>query len=72
LFQRNCQAANIGHQSGKKFEVQAQTQTQRSLQDTDIPTAAIQLSHDNTALTAAMSAQAKRPNTSLFDFLPPR
>jgi len=54
----------------KKFEVQAQTQLS-SLEDTDIPTAAIELSQDNTALTAAMSARAKRPNTSLFDFLPP-
>jgi hypothetical protein len=31
---------------------------------------AIQMTQDNTALNAAMSARAKRPNTSLFDYLP--
>jgi flagellar hook-associated protein 3 FlgL len=54
----------------KKFEIQGQTQLS-GLQDADIATAAIQLTQDNAALNAAMSARAKRPNTSLFDFLPP-
>src|SRR5579864_8687380 len=54
----------------KKFEVQDQTKLS-SLQDADIPTEAIQLTQANTALSAAMSARAKRPNTSLFDYLPP-
>jgi len=54
----------------KKFEVQAQTQLS-TLQDADIPTVALQMTQANTALTAAMSAQAKRPTTSLFDYLPP-
>jgi flagellar hook-associated protein 3 FlgL len=53
----------------KKFEVQDQTKLS-SLQDADIPTVAIQMTQENTALTAAMSARAKRPNTSLFDYLP--
>ena len=53
----------------KKFEVQDQTKLS-SLQDADIPTVAIQMTQDNTALNAAMSARAKRPNTSLFDYLP--
>jgi flagellar hook-associated protein 3 FlgL len=54
----------------KKFEVQDQTKLS-SLQDADIPTVAIQMTQENTALSAAMSARAKRPNTSLFDYLPP-
>jgi flagellar hook-associated protein 3 FlgL len=54
----------------KKFEVQDQTKLS-SLQDADVPTVAIQMTQDNTALSAAMSARAKRPNTSLFDYLPP-
>ncbi len=54
----------------KKFEVQAQTQLS-GLQDADVPGEAIALTQANTALNAAMSARAKRPNTSLFDFLPP-
>ena len=53
----------------KKFEVQDQTKLS-SLQDADIPTVAIQMTQENTALSAAMSARAKRPNTSLFDYLP--
>ncbi|HEX4593405.1 MAG TPA: hypothetical protein VH157_03975 [Bryobacteraceae bacterium] len=54
----------------KKFEIQGQTQLS-GLQDADIPTEAIQLTQASTALNAAMSARAKRPNTSLFDYLPP-
>ena len=54
----------------KKFEVQGQTQLS-ALQDADIPAEAIQLTQATTALNAAMSARAKRPNTSLFDYLPP-
>lgn len=54
----------------QKFEVQAQTKLS-SLQDADIPAEAIELTQATTALNAAMSARAKRPSTSLFDFLPP-
>ncbi len=54
----------------KKFEVQAQTQLS-GLVDADIPAEALAMTQGNTALNAAMSARAKRPSTSLFDFLPP-
>lgn len=53
----------------KKFEIQSQSQLS-SLQDADIPTLATQLTQTTTALNAAMAAQAKRPTTSLFDYLP--
>lgn len=53
----------------KKFEVQGQAQLS-SLQDTDVPAAALQLTQLTTNLNAAMAAQAKRPTTSLFDYLP--
>jgi len=53
----------------KKFEVQDQTQLS-SLQDTDVTSVAVQLTQYTTALDAAMAAQAKRPTTSLFDYLP--
>ncbi len=54
----------------QKFEVQDQAQLS-TLQDADIPTAALQLTRTTSALSAAMSAQAKRPTSSLFDYLPP-
>jgi flagellar hook-associated protein 3 FlgL len=53
----------------KKFELQDQAQL-GALQDADIPTAALELTQATTGLNAAMSARAKRPTTSLFDFLP--
>ena len=53
----------------KKFEVQDQAQLS-SLQDADIPAEALQLTQLTTNLSAAMSARAKRPVTSLFDYLP--
>jgi flagellin-like hook-associated protein FlgL len=54
----------------KKFEIQAQTQLS-GLQDADVPAEALEMTQETTALNAAMSARAKRPSTSLFDFLPP-
>ena len=53
----------------KKFEVQDQT-TLSSLQDADVPAEALAMTQANTALDAAMSARAKRPTSSLFDYLP--
>lgn len=53
----------------KKFEVQSQAQLS-SLQDADIPSLALELTQTTTGLQAAMAAQAKRPTTSLFDYLP--
>jgi flagellar hook-associated protein 3 FlgL len=54
----------------QKFQVQDQSQLS-TLQDADVPAAALELTQATTALSAAMSAQAKRPTTSLFDYLPP-
>jgi flagellar hook-associated protein 3 FlgL len=54
----------------QKFQVQGQTKLS-GLQDANIPTEAVALTQATTALSAAMSARAKRPNTSLFDYLPP-
>jgi flagellar hook-associated protein 3 FlgL len=53
----------------QKFQVQAQTQLS-NLQDADVPTEALQLTQTTTAMNAAMSAEAKQPTTSLFDYLP--
>lgn len=50
------------------YQVQLQTQLGQ-VQDADITQAAIQLSQSTTQLNAAMSAEAKIPRTSLFDFL---
>ena len=52
----------------KKFEVQAQTGLSR-LQDADVAAAAVELTQANTHLNAAMAARAKRPMTTLFDYL---
>lgn len=52
----------------KKFELQDQSRLS-SLQDADIPAEALQLSQATTGLSAAMASQAKRPTTSLFDYL---
>ena len=53
----------------QKFQVQSQTQLS-NLQDADIPTVATELTQLTTSLDAAMAAQAKRPVTTLFDYLP--
>lgn len=52
----------------KKFEIQGQTLLS-SQQDTDVASVALQLTQINTDLNAAMAAQAKRPTTTLFDYL---
>jgi flagellar hook-associated protein 3 FlgL len=53
----------------QKFQVQDQAQLS-NLQDADIPTVATELTQLSTSLDAAMAAQAKRPVTTLFDYLP--
>lgn len=53
----------------QKFQVQDQTELS-NLQDADVPTVATQLTQLNTSVNAAMAAQAKRPTTTLFDYLP--
>jgi len=53
----------------QKFQVQAQTELS-NLQDADIPTVATELTQLSTSVDAAMAAQAKRPVTTLFDYLP--
>jgi flagellar hook-associated protein 3 FlgL len=53
----------------QKFQVQTQTELS-NLQDTDVSAVAVQVTQTTTALNAAMAAQAKRPTSTLFDFLP--
>ena len=53
----------------QKFQTQDQTQL-GSLQDADTAALAVQVTQASTALNAALSAQAHKPTTSLFDFLP--
>ena len=53
----------------QKFQVQDQTQLS-NLQDADVPTVATELTQISTSLNAAMAAQARRPTTTLFDYLP--
>jgi flagellar hook-associated protein 3 FlgL len=53
----------------QKFQVQDQAHLS-DLQDTNAPAAAVQLTQETTALNAAMAAEAKRPTSTLFDFLP--
>jgi flagellar hook-associated protein 3 FlgL len=53
----------------QKFQVQTQTQLS-NLQDTDVTSVAVQVTQDTTALNAAMAAEAKRPTSTLFDYLP--
>jgi flagellar hook-associated protein 3 FlgL len=52
----------------QKFQTQLQAQLS-SEQDTNVPAAALQLTQDTTDLNAALAAQAKRPTTSLFDYI---
>jgi hypothetical protein len=40
-----------------------------SEQDTNVTQAALQLTQDTTDLNAALASQAKRPTTSLFDYI---
>ncbi len=53
----------------QKFQLQGQTQLS-NLQDADVPALAVRLTQDSTSLNAALAAQAKRPTSTLFDFLP--
>jgi flagellar hook-associated protein 3 FlgL len=52
----------------QKFQTQDQTQLS-SLEDANAATVAVEVTQATTALNAAMSAQAHKPTTSLFDFL---
>jgi flagellar hook-associated protein 3 FlgL len=53
----------------QKFQVGDQTQLS-NLQDTNAAAVAVQVTQDTTSLDAAMAAQAKKPTTTLFDYLP--
>jgi flagellar hook-associated protein 3 FlgL len=53
----------------QKFQVQTQTHLS-NLQDTDVAAVAVAVTQASTALNAAMAAQAKRPTSTLFDYLP--
>lgn len=53
----------------QKFQTQDQTQLS-SLEDADATTLAVQVTQLSTAMDAAMAAQAHKPTTSLFDYLP--
>jgi flagellar hook-associated protein 3 FlgL len=53
----------------QKFQTQDQTQL-GSLEDANTATLAVEVTQDSTSLDAAMSAQAHKPTTTLFDYLP--
>jgi len=53
----------------QKFQVSDQSELS-SLQDADVTSLAVQLTQQTTNLNAAMAAQARKPTTTLFDFLP--
>jgi flagellar hook-associated protein 3 FlgL len=53
----------------QKFQLQDQTQLS-NLQDANVAALAVQMTQESTDLDAALSAQAKRPTSTLFDFLP--
>ena len=53
----------------QKFQLQDQTQLS-NLQDADVTSLALQLTQQTTDLNAAMAAEAKRPTSTLFDYLP--
>jgi flagellin-like hook-associated protein FlgL len=53
----------------QKFQTQDQTQLS-GLEDANTATLAVQVTQASTALDAAMSAQAHKPTTTLFDYLP--
>jgi flagellar hook-associated protein 3 FlgL len=52
----------------QKFQLQYQTSL-HNLKDTDIATAAVDLTQEQTSLQAALQAQASMPRTSLFSFI---
>jgi len=52
-----------------KFQLQDQTELS-SLQDADVTSLALQLTQQSTNLNAAMAAEAKRPTSTLFDYIP--
>ncbi len=53
----------------QKFQTQDQTQLS-GLQDADTTSLAVQVTQASTALDAALSAQAHKPTSTLFDYLP--
>jgi flagellar hook-associated protein 3 FlgL len=53
----------------QKFQTEDQTEL-NGLTSADTASLAVQVSQDSTALDAAMEAQAHRPTSSLFDYLP--
>jgi flagellar hook-associated protein 3 FlgL len=53
----------------QKFQTQDQTQLS-GLEDADTSTLAVEVTQASTALDAALSAQAHKPTSSLFDYLP--
>lgn len=53
----------------QKFQTQDQTQLS-GLQDADTTALAIQVTQASTAISAALSAQAHKPTSTLFDYLP--
>src|ERR1700722_20197273 len=53
----------------QKFQVQDQTQLS-GLEDADTTTLAVEVSQASTALDAALAAQAHKPTSTLFDYLP--
>jgi len=53
----------------RKYATQDQTQLS-SLQDADTVSLAVEVTQATTALNAAMSAQAHKPTSTLFDYLP--
>jgi flagellar hook-associated protein 3 FlgL len=53
----------------QKFQTQDQTQLS-GLEDADATSVAVQLTQASTALDAAMAAQARKPTSTLFDYLP--
>jgi flagellar hook-associated protein 3 FlgL len=52
-----------------KFQTQDQTQLS-NLQDADTTSLAVQITQATTSLNAALAAQAHKPTTTLFDYLP--
>lgn len=53
----------------QKFQTQDQTQLS-GLEDADVTTLAVQATQESTSLDAALSAEAHKPTTTLFDYLP--
>lgn len=53
----------------QKFQTQDQTQLS-GLDSANVASLAVQVTQDSTTIDAAMSAQARMPTTSLFDYLP--